>query len=157
MLYEGLLRVPCIIAGPGVPKELRIEDPVSLVDLRSTLMDLCGVPGDPNNGTSWRGLFEGTHGGDFALGEYEVDTSRSGADLDLRTVRSRRHRMSVDLLSGVGELHDLQEEPGEMRNIFEEPSARVARRELMDFIRSRPEVVLGAAPRVGWHWYGSSP
>lgn len=115
----------------------------------------CGLSIDPDglvrSCTSWRGLFEGTHSRDFALGEYEVDASRSGADLDLRTVRRRRHRMSVDLLSGVGELYDLQEDPGEMRNIFEEPSARVARRELMDFIRSRSEVVLAAAPRVGSH------
>lgn len=151
MLYDGLLRVPCIIAGPGIPAGRCIEDPVSLVDLRSTLMDLCELDGEPDDGASWRGLFDGTDRREYALAEYEVDASRSGADLDLRTVRTGQHRMSVDLLSGTGELYDLATDPGEMRNIFDDPAAAALRDRLMGMIRSRPPVTRPAAPRVGWH------
>jgi arylsulfatase A-like enzyme len=44
--YEELLRVPLIITGPGLPAGLRVETPVSLVDLAATLEELLEVEYD---------------------------------------------------------------------------------------------------------------
>jgi arylsulfatase A-like enzyme len=151
ILYDGLLRVPFLVRGPGVPQNRVIDDPVSTLDVRATLADLCGIGAAPDNGGSLRGAMDGSESRDFALNEYEVDSTRSGVDLDLRTVRTGRHRMSVDLLSGAGELYDLQEDPGEMDDLFEDQARRAVRSELMDMIRSRPDDMIPAAPRVGWH------
>ncbi len=151
MLYDGLLRVPCLISGPGVPADKVIDAPISTMDIRSTLMDLCGLDGEPDNGTSWKGLFDRTESREFALSEYEVDSQRSGVDLDLRTVRSQRYRMSVDLRTDTGELYDLENDPGEMVNLFDDPGSQTIRKLHMDMVHSRAEDQIPRSPRVGWH------
>ncbi|SIN76192.1 sulfatase family protein [Vannielia litorea] len=151
MLYDGLLRVPCLIRGPGVPPGQVLSDPVGSVDILATAADLCGLETAPNHGRSWRALWQGAETRDFALSEYEVDSLRSAVDMDLMTVRSRRFRMSVDLRTDTGELYDMQEDPDEMHNLFDDASRSAVRREHMDMIRSRPNDQIPVSPRVGWH------
>jgi len=44
-LYDSLLRVPLIISQPGrLPEGLKVEQPVSLVDVLPTITDLLGLP-----------------------------------------------------------------------------------------------------------------
>lgn len=45
-LYEGGVKVPCIIAGPHVQKGVR-EDPISGIDLASTTLTYLGLPTPP--------------------------------------------------------------------------------------------------------------
>jgi len=45
-LYEGGVKVPCIIAGPHVQKGVR-EDPISGIDLAATTMTYLGLPTPP--------------------------------------------------------------------------------------------------------------
>ncbi len=151
MLYDGLLRVPCILAGPGVPAGRVIDDPVSTLDLRATLAELCRLDVAPDNGTSLCSLMNQQASRDFALNEWEVDEARSGVAMDLTTVRSKRHRLSVDLRTDTGELYDLQEDPHEMANLFDDPARAGVRTELMDMIRARPNDMIPVSPRVGWH------
>ena len=151
MLYDGLLRVPLVIAAPGMPKGQVVHDPVSTLDLRQTLADLCGLSVSADNGRSLIGVARGEEGRDFALNEWEVDPTRSGIELDLRTVKSRRYRLSVDLLSGAGELYDLDDDPFELANRFDDPSMTAIRNEHQDMIKSRPDDMIPAAARVGWH------
>jgi arylsulfatase A-like enzyme len=42
-LFEPAIRVPLIIAGPGVPVGRVVEEPVSLIDVGPTLLELVGV------------------------------------------------------------------------------------------------------------------
>ena len=151
MMYDGLLRVPCLIQGPGVPKGRVIDDPIGTIDILATSADLCAIDAAPTHGVSWRGLWNGTQTRDFTLSEYEVDAIRSAVDMDLTTVRSARYRMSVDLKTDTGELYDMQEDTEEMVNLFDEPSRASVRKEHMDMIRSRADDIIPAAPRIGWH------
>ncbi|MDV7141803.1 sulfatase-like hydrolase/transferase [Tropicimonas sp. TH_r6] len=151
MLYDGLLRVPCLVQGPGVPKGAVLDDPVGTIDILATATDLCSIDTAPNHGRTLRHLWDGSETRDFALSEYEVDAIRSAVDMDLTTVRSRRFRMSVDLKTDTGELYDMQEDPGEMDNLFDDPSRAAIRRELYDMIRSRPDDMIPVSPRIGWH------
>ena len=58
-LYEHLVRVPLIMAGPNVPKA-RLDDQVRHVDLYPTFMDLCGIPiPDGLDGRSLKPLMTG--------------------------------------------------------------------------------------------------
>jgi len=43
-LYEAVVHVPLILAGPGLPAGLVVDDAVEVVDLMPTLLDLLGVP-----------------------------------------------------------------------------------------------------------------
>jgi arylsulfatase A-like enzyme len=40
----NILRDPLVIAGPGVPEDRVVDDPVELIDVFPTLLDLAGVP-----------------------------------------------------------------------------------------------------------------
>jgi arylsulfatase A-like enzyme len=42
-LYEELVRVPLILAGPGVPRGVRVEEPVSIRHVAHTAARLCGA------------------------------------------------------------------------------------------------------------------
>ena len=43
-LWEESTRVPLIIAGPGIESGLVCDEPVGLIDVFPTLLDLCGLP-----------------------------------------------------------------------------------------------------------------
>ena len=62
--------------------------------------------------------------------------------LKLRTVRTARHKLTMELNSGAGELYDFVEDPNEMDNRFEDPAMRNVRAELTDMIRARPNDAL---------------
>ena len=149
MLYDGLLRVPLVMAGPGVTRG-RFDAPVSTLDLRATLAELCGLSASADDGTSLTDVMQGG-AREVAHNEWEVDATRSGVDLDLRTVRSRSHRLSVDLNSGAGELYDLAADPHEMTNLWDDAGAAAMRDRLCATIAIDRPAMIPAAPRVGWH------
>ncbi|ASJ74064.1 sulfatase [Granulosicoccus antarcticus] len=151
MLYDGLLRVPYVMSGPNIPAGKIVHDPVSTLDIRATLADMCGLQVSADNGESLVGLLQNTASRDFALNEWEVDETRSGIGMDLSTVRSQRYRMSVDLRTDTGELYDLQEDPHEMHNLFGDPGYAKTQAEHLSMINSRPDDQIPVAPRVGWH------
>jgi hypothetical protein len=96
-----------------------------------------------------KNLVDGKGTRDFALSEWDLRASRSGVDLDLRTVRTRMHKLTVDLRSGAGELYDLVNDPHEMKNRFNDPGANSVQKELTDMIRSRPDDIRPRLPQVG--------
>ena len=146
MAYEGLLRVGLLLRGPGIPGAKIVKDPVSTLDLPATFADYAGVPFEGKHSRSLKTLIDGEATRDFAYSEWDLRASRSGVDLDLRTVRTRTHKLTVDLRSGAGELYDLANDPHEMENVFETSKAK---KELMDMIRSRPEDIRPRLPQVG--------
>ncbi len=47
----------------------------------------------------------------FAMNEWELLPTRAGVSLSFRTVRTKAHKLTVDLQSGAGELYDLETTP----------------------------------------------
>ena len=84
---------------------------------------------------------------DFAYNEWDLNASRCGVALRLRTVRTRTHRLTVELESGAGELYDLVNDPHEMDNLFDDAGVAAIRRELEDAIRARPDDAMDPLPR----------
>jgi arylsulfatase A-like enzyme len=117
-LYEHLVRVPLIVAGPGVPT-IEVEEQVRHVDLLPTLTDLCGLPG-PNtsiDGRSLRPLLEG-----HELPEEPAYLEAVGVKLqgdrivgvrtsDWKLLRRGEERPSLFRLNGGAE-------PDEKRNLY---------------------------------------
>ena len=117
-----------------------VEDPVSTLDIPGTLLDYAGVtPEQPLHSQSLRPLIEGDEGRAFAYSEWDLNASRCGVELKLRTVRTKTHKLTMELVSGVGELYDLANDPEEMDNRFDDPAMHNVQHELMDMIRSRPD------------------
>lgn len=150
MAYEGLLRVGLLFEGPGVPAGKVVADPVSTIDLAQTFCDYGQASMDKTvHSRSLRPLVGSDAASrDFAYSEWDLRPSRSGVELQLRTVRTRRHKLSMDLASGAGELYDLHDDPHEMDNRFNDAALASVRRELQDMIASRPDDACASLPQV---------
>ena len=79
---------------------------------------------------------------DYAYSEWDLNSSRCGEALKLRTARTKRYKLTLELNSGAGELYDLTEDPDEMDNRFDDPAMHSVRAELTDMIRARPDDAL---------------
>ena len=150
MHYEGLLRVPMILRGPGIPEGRILHDPVSTLDLGPTFFDYCGAkPLLRQHGQSLRPLIEGNGCRTHALSEWELLPARTGVALSLRTVRTRTHKMTVDLKSGAGEIYDLSVDPRERNNLFDTPKAGEIQDTLTKLLECRPDDMRPNQRQVG--------
>lgn len=139
MFYEGLLRIPLIVRGPGVPAGKVVAEPVSNLDVGPTMFDFAGVqPQLTQHGHSLRPLLEGDDvTRDFALSEWELLPNRVGVALSLRCVRSRTDKLTVELRTGAGEMYDLENDPFEMKNVFDDPAYAGRRKVLEGYLAQR--------------------
>lgn len=112
-MYEELLRVPLLVHGPGIEAR-RIDEPVSLIDLGPTLLDLFGEPTP--------GWFMGQSLVPFLLGE-ERDLTRPIAGEASRRMQSLvfpdEYKAIVDLRRNTEEVYDLRQDPHELNNLAE--------------------------------------
>jgi arylsulfatase A-like enzyme len=149
MAYEGLLRVPLVMQGKGIPSGVRISQPVSTLDLADTILDFTGTFAlSAMHGRSLRPILDG-EARDFALSEWDVDPARCGVELRLRTVRTREAKLTLELSSGSGELYDLSNDPNELINRFDDSAYRNIKLRLIDMINSRPSDEIARAPASG--------
>lgn len=141
MHYDGLLRVPLIMRGPGVPAQKCVDEPVSTLDLGPTFFDYCSADAlQVQHGSSLRPLVEtDTATREFALNEWELLPTRAGVGLSLRTVRTKTHKLTIDINSMAGELYDMVSDPDETTNLFDDSSCAEIRSRLMEHIESRPD------------------
>ncbi len=122
--YEALLRVPLIVRGPGVPAGGVIDDPVGTIDLMPTALAACGLPVPPQ--AEGRALLRDPR--EWVLTE---DDMLRGC-FAFRTLTTRRWRLTRDeIVSERGELYDLQEDPGEVVNRWNDPALRAVRSDLL--------------------------
>lgn len=147
MMYEGLLRVGMIFKGPGIPCGKIIEDPVATTDLAATFYDFCGVDAGRNlHSRSLRKLMNGGETRDYAYNEWKMHPSRTGLALDLRCVRTRNAKLTLELGSGAGELYVLKNDPAEMDNRFNDRAVASLQKELTEMIHARPRDILANLP-----------
>lgn len=151
MHFEGLLRVPLIVRGPGVPAGRTVGAPVSTLDLGPTFLDYAGASAlQTQHGSSLRPLIDNDDATRaFALNEWNLLPARTGVALSLRTVRTQAHKMTVDLISGAGELYDLTADPDEMVSLFDVSGAEALRKELFAMLNTRPDDCLPQQVPVG--------
>lgn len=143
--YEGLLTVRAIVNGPGVPVGHVVEDPTSTLDLADTFYDYAGATMQNDaQSKSLRPLIEQQPGAsrDVAHSEWHLMPYRTGIELDMRIVRTKRHKAVFDLLTDTGELYDLDDDPLENENRFDDPGMDNVKKELEDMMRARPGPML---------------
>ncbi|MGH9382578.1 MAG: sulfatase-like hydrolase/transferase [Thermoanaerobaculia bacterium] len=123
-LYGATLRVPLILAGPGVGAGKVVENPVTTTDLAPHLLDLLGVAVGEGK-QAGGGLVPARRLGaaPYVFGETQMPASAYGW-APLAAVTDARHRL---IRAPRPELYDLEADPREHRNIVGKQRQTVGR------------------------------
>jgi len=130
--YESSLRVPFVLSGPGLPRALASDLPVSSLDLPPTLLSLAGVPvPDSWPGRDLVAALAGRIEVREAFAEWSDEESDKFGGLAFRAVRTPAHKLIVWKDPALGEeLYDLAADPAEAHNLAADPAAQEVLRDL---------------------------
>ncbi len=134
-LYDSILRVPMIAAGPGFPAGKRIAGMVESLDFLPTLLRVAGA--EVPAGSRGRALQDVAAGTAPAL-----EAVFSEGVMDMISVRTVSHKLiargvalsapdlvpalaAAPMVAGRFDLFDLQRDPGEHRDLLEKPNPEV--------------------------------
>ncbi|NOU91735.1 sulfatase-like hydrolase/transferase [Paenibacillus sp. LMG 31456] len=129
--YEDLIKVPFIVRYPGqVPAGHQSEAIQSLVDLAPTFLSFAGldVPysmSGIDQSKVWRGL--DSQARDHALCEFRHEKTT----IHQKTYIDKRYKITVYYNQTYGEIFDLQEDPGEINNLWDAPASASLKTELL--------------------------
>ena len=127
--YEGAVHIPLILSWPGhFQAGLRSTALVELTDLGPTLLDIIGLPISRHiQGKSLLPLLTGqsdpSHHRDFVRCEYHDTLDRTYAS-HANMLRNDRYKLVVYHGHAVGELYDLEHDPDEFHNLWDEPETQ---------------------------------
>lgn len=143
--YEGLVRVPLIFSWPGHFAEGLVSDAlVELTDIAPTLLELAGLP--PIEEAAGRSLLpiltgqaDPHHHRDWVRCEYYRALNPDGPGRDEgefnvhfgTMYRTRRHKLCVYHGHSHGELFDLENDPWEFDNLWDDPAHAQLRFDLL--------------------------
>ena len=139
--YEGLVRVPLICSWPGHFLEgVQREALVELMDIAPTLLELAGLPVPAQmQGRSLLPLLNDPQAEDrhreFVRSEYyaainaQYNENFSGTYATM--LRDERYKLIVYHGHGFGELFDLEADPGEFVNRWDDPALQSTKMRLM--------------------------
>jgi arylsulfatase A-like enzyme len=115
-LFDHSMRVPLMVAGPGVPKDKRIDGPVYLQDIMASTLEL--ATGEVPEHVAFRSLMPVVKG--EREGNYDAVY---GAYLDgQRAVIEGGYKMILYPKVPVVLLFDLENDPEEMKDLAEDPA-----------------------------------
>lgn len=119
VMYEDSVGVPVILSGSGVPVGAVVDTPVSLLDIAPTMADLTGVDdaAEAYPGQSLRAIANGADPDRVAFAEYHA----SGSDTGQFMVRKGKWKY-VTYIGAPPQLFDLEEDPGERRDLGRDPA-----------------------------------
>lgn len=143
-LWEESTRVPLIFSLPGQPKgNVRCGEPVELVDIYPTLVDLCGLPANQQlQGNSLVPLIENPR----AEWNHVALTTHHPGNHAIRTERWRY----IHYANGDEELYDHRNDPHEFTNLASDPEFAPVLTQLRVFI---PRQCAPYAPRLPLQTY----
>jgi len=139
--YDGITHVPFVWAEPGERRESKSDVLAGTLDIAPTVLDRAHV--QPYNGVQGVSLLAAIAGEGASRGSMVIEDDQQRALLGyrtpprLRTLITARWRMTIAHADPWGELYDLENDPHEMDNLFEEASHRGVRAELMEQLAYR--------------------
>jgi uncharacterized sulfatase len=129
--YEDMIKLPFIARYPGrTPAGARSDALLSLVDLPRTFLSLAGIPAP----RSMAGLDQS----DVLLGKQEqvrdyviVENHHEPTTIHVKTWIDKRYKLTVYCNRDYGELFDLEQDPGEACNLWDESDCRALKQQLI--------------------------
>lgn len=125
LLYQSTLHVPLVIVRPGAEaRGVRVAEPVSLVDLFPTLLDLLGLSAPQRvSGASLAGVWQGIEISPRACFSMTQEPLLDNGWAPLRSLTTADWKY---VRTPITELYDLRTDPGEVTNLAEAEPDRVA-------------------------------
>nr|WP_145157282.1 sulfatase-like hydrolase/transferase [Paenibacillus terrae] len=129
--YEDLIKLPFIVRYPGeVPAGKRSSAIQSLVDLAPTFLSLCDLPvpyvmTGIDQKKVWLG--KAVQARDHAICEFRHEPTT----IHQKTYVDERYKITVYYNQTYGEIFDLQEDPGELNNLWDDPEHAPLKTELL--------------------------
>jgi uncharacterized sulfatase len=133
-MFEESIRIPLLMRWPGVVKPgTTIDAMVQNVDTFASVLAMLNVPKPADTkvegmdfSTLLRGDSKWSRGAVF--GQYDM---HNGGLAFMRMIRTDRWKLvRHHFANGLNELYDLQSDPGEKKNLYNDPAARKTRDEL---------------------------
>lgn len=148
--YESSLRVPFLIQGPGWPKAVFSDLPVSSMDLPPTLLALAGVePPAAWPGRDLQAAIAGKLRIGEAVSEWADEKSEKFGGLAYRVVRTPSHKLIVwKDRTKRDELYDLKSDPAEAHNLVTALAAQNVLQDLRQRLRAWME--RNRDPALAW-------
>jgi len=116
-LYQEVLRVPLIMAGPGIAPASTVDTPVALLDLAPTLIDAAGAAMPPEaEGQSLAPIL----GGETIPGRPIYSESLYRAPQELKSLQQNGHKLILNVENGQFALYDLEADPSEQADVASE-------------------------------------
>jgi choline-sulfatase len=114
-LYDHSVRVPLIVAGPGVPKDKRVDAMVYMPSLYATTCEMAGVPAPKT--VQFPSLVPLITGEKQSL----YDDLYGGYVHTQRMVRTDRWKLTLTPGAGEVQLFDVRDDPWEQHNVAGDP------------------------------------
>jgi choline-sulfatase len=164
--YEPAVRVPLVISWPGHVEPMRTGALVELVDLAQTLLDAAGLPHHQGRhegrhegmqGRSLWPLLTGAappdrHRDDVYCEYYGAMPWHGSREAQLTMVRTDAAKIVADHSHRTGELYDLEQDPGEHRNLWDDPASLGLKAEMLARLADRMAWTVDPLParRADW-------
>lgn len=128
--YEDGIRVPFLARWPGrIPAGAEPGALQTLVDLAPTFLSAAGVPVPRTmQGVDQLPVWTGSE--PRAREQVMVEFRHQPTAIHLKTLVEERYKITLHYNRPYGELYDLQEDPGEIRNLWDRPEAAPLREEM---------------------------
>jgi choline-sulfatase len=129
-MYEGAIRVPLVIRPPGGVDGWSSEGLVDQLDVTATLLGMAGLDNQAAGSSRLTQIVEGPDGASAQTGKTsitaEVVGELVGTNYRTAMVRNDRYKLVIDLDTGLpSDFYDLEADPDELTNLFEDPAQRV--------------------------------
>ena len=151
--YQGLVRVPFLWADPAAPAGGAVRgDLAGTLDIARTVLARAGLA--PFNGMQGRDLMApGGPERPLVIEEHQrYGYMGFGHGFRARTLMDRRWRLTVyDDAEPLGELYDLEGDPDERVNLFDDPGRRDLRHGLVEQLLSRVIALSETSPLATHH------
>lgn len=146
--FEQATRIPLMFAGPGVEKNIKVKNPVELVDVFPTLFDLAGVEIPNLDGKSLVPLLDNndktTIYVDYAISQYRRHKEKMGYSLRTERYRYtewhdegyRSYKPYEESTIVARELYDYEVDPLETKNLVDEAEYASVVKELKNKLKN---------------------
>jgi arylsulfatase A-like enzyme len=150
--YQGLVRVPFIWSDPNAPADGQTRsDLAGTIDISRTVLSRAGLAS--HHGDQGRNILAGAAPSrEMLIEEHQrFGYMGFGHGFRARTLMTDRYRLTLYQDADWGELYDLRADPHELRNLWDDPSHRDNREQLLEALVHRLMAQAETSPLATHH------